>query len=303
MQSGQNWVVAIAHRVSSRILTTSLIAGSLMVSASLPLAAQTEASSSSEPSPRAPEATPRDLYSTLRPQLRLGSEGAYVVELQALLKLLGYYAGRVNGLYQEDTASAVSAFQQAAGLEPDGVVGPATWNRLLPTVPLATSIPNPNATPPAQPTAVSPQPDRSVSDLVTAPASAAQPESTASTPPSSSSAAASTASETANGGTATTSTSNSNTSANQTASSRQSAETATAATPVTLPILRLGMHGPAVIQLQERLQTLGVYQGAIDGIFGPATQTAVKSAQQQNQLTPDGVVGPATWRVLFRANQ
>jgi peptidoglycan hydrolase-like protein with peptidoglycan-binding domain len=36
----------------------------------------------------------------------------------------------------------------------------------------------------------------------------------------------------------------------------------------------------------------------IDGNFGPKTQDAVKSFQQGNILTPDGVVGPMTWQVL-----
>ena len=36
----------------------------------------------------------------------------------------------------------------------------------------------------------------------------------------------------------------------------------------------------------------------IDSKFGPKTQDAVKSFQQGNNLTPDGVVGPMTWQAL-----
>ncbi len=65
--------------------------------------------------------------------LRVGSQGTDVTELQSTLKLLGYFAGSVNGVFEENTAQAVKRFQQAAGIEADGVVGTATWNRLFPT--------------------------------------------------------------------------------------------------------------------------------------------------------------------------
>lgn len=67
-----------------------------------------------------------------RPTLQVGSEGSEVSELQATLKLLGYYQGSVDGMYSEETAAAVSAFQKAAGLTASGVVDQQTWNRLFP---------------------------------------------------------------------------------------------------------------------------------------------------------------------------
>ncbi|NJO40114.1 MAG: peptidoglycan-binding protein [Cyanobacteria bacterium RU_5_0] len=75
----------------------------------------------------------------IRSTLRLGSQGEEVSELQALLKLLGYYNGSIDGIYRQNTAAAVAAFQQSAGLQADGVVGPETWNRLLPPSPPATT--------------------------------------------------------------------------------------------------------------------------------------------------------------------
>jgi lysozyme family protein len=36
----------------------------------------------------------------------------------------------------------------------------------------------------------------------------------------------------------------------------------------------------------------------IDGVFGSKTQDAVKSFQQGNSLTVDGIVGPLTWAAL-----
>jgi peptidoglycan hydrolase-like protein with peptidoglycan-binding domain len=67
-----------------------------------------------------------------RPTLQVGSQGESVSELQAALKLLGFYPGEVDGSYNQSTASAVSKFQQAAGLNPDGIVGMSTWQKLFP---------------------------------------------------------------------------------------------------------------------------------------------------------------------------
>ena len=39
---------------------------------------------------------------------------------------------------------------------------------------------------------------------------------------------------------------------------------------------------------------------AIDGIFGPRTEASVRKFQQVFNLTPDGVVGKATWYALVR---
>src|SRR5438552_3401048 len=80
-----------------------------------------------------------------RPMLRTGSQGDEVSELQAALKLLGYFTGTVDGFYGETTAIAVYRFQQASGLRPDGVTGPATWSRLFPSTPEAqTPSPTPS---------------------------------------------------------------------------------------------------------------------------------------------------------------
>jgi len=53
-----------------------------------------------------------------------------------------------------------------------------------------------------------------------------------------------------------------------------------------------GATGSAVILVQQKL---GVVQ---DGIFGDATDAAVRNFQKQAKLTVDGVVGPNTWKAL-----
>ena len=57
--------------------------------------------------------------------LRLGSKGAGVRDLQAMLKLAGFGIV-VDGDFGEATDAAVRAFQQASSLSPDGIVGPKT---------------------------------------------------------------------------------------------------------------------------------------------------------------------------------
>lgn len=76
--------------------------------------------------------------------LELGSTGAVVKEVQAMLALMGYYSGAVDGLYEQSTSEAVRQFQTDAGLLADGVVGPLTWQRLLPTPALLNGLQEPN---------------------------------------------------------------------------------------------------------------------------------------------------------------
>lgn len=58
--------------------------------------------------------------------LKQGSKGAQVTELQQGLKKLGYYKPSVDGNFGPVTHNAVRAFQRATGHSDDGVFGPKT---------------------------------------------------------------------------------------------------------------------------------------------------------------------------------
>jgi len=181
------------------------------------------------------------VYAQSSPTLSAGSTGESVSQLQATLKLLGFYSGEITGIYDQPTTSAVAEFQAAAGIFADGVAGPSTWQKLLPAPSDVTAV-APSA-PVAAPVATSnPQPAPSNST------SPAQPEQ-----------------------------------------------------PLGPPVLRKEAEGPAVAQLQRELQTLGYYDGDIDGGFGEQTQLAVEEFQAAERLFVDGVVGAATWNALSRA--
>lgn len=64
-----------------------------------------------------------------------------------------------------------------------------------------------------------------------------------------------------------------------------------------MPILRRGARGEAVSTLQRALRETGAPL-AVDGVFGPATGSAVLAFQRGANLAVDGVVGPRTWAAL-----
>ena len=70
--------------------------------------------------------------------------------------------------------------------------------------------------------------------------------------------------------------------------------------------LRRGTTGPSVVTVQVSLNRIAQNYPAIpkiptvDGIFGSRTEAAVRKFQEIFNLTPDGIVGPATWYALVR---
>lgn len=62
--------------------------------------------------------------------------------------------------------------------------------------------------------------------------------------------------------------------------------------PAERPTLQREAKGPFVRFLQRRLKI------TIDGVFGPATEQAVRKFQREKGLTVDGIVGSETWTAL-----
>jgi N-acetylmuramoyl-L-alanine amidase len=64
--------------------------------------------------------------------------------------------------------------------------------------------------------------------------------------------------------------------------------------------LSRGDRGKEVLDVQTRLRGRGYELGreGVDGFFGPGTEVAVRSFQQERGLLADGVVGATTWREL-----
>jgi len=138
------------------------------------------------------------------PLLKVGSRGTEVSRLQQQLKGLGYYTyPKITGYYGTITRDAVIRFQKSKGLDADGIAGPKTFTAL---------------------------------------------------------------GKVSSGG----------------GSSSKSS------------LLKRGMKGSAVKDLQQKLKDKGYYQSSVDGIFGPKTEKAVKSFQKAVGITVDGIAGPVT---------
>ena len=76
------------------------------------------------------------------------------------------------------------------------------------------------------------------------------------------------------------------------------AEHAACAAQATATALRQGSRGETVRTVQTKLRRWGYYSGSVDGIYGPATEKAVRAFQKKNGLAVDGIVGRATFAAL-----
>ncbi|MCC5658549.1 peptidoglycan-binding protein [Nostoc sp. XA010] len=302
----------------------SLLASEILLFSITPLLIASTAVVSIAAPQKIAQVNPQD--SINRPILKVGSQGERVSELQAALKLLGFYSGAVDGTYTENTASAVSRFKQAAGLNPDGIVDASTWQRLFPNKPVAastvpssqprfnsatnfpvptqasnlTNVANPN--PPRQavtqvPTNPEPRPTTPRQAVKQVPNS---PEPRPATP------RRTTTSSTQKTPNRTTSTTRNPSTTRTRQTTRTQPNTTTKRTPGIqytsegMPILRIGLRGSEVVKLQQQLKKLGFLKGDADGDFGETTEAAVKAAQKRYGLEADGVVGGSTWEVLLR---
>ncbi len=60
------------------------------------------------------------------------------------------------------------------------------------------------------------------------------------------------------------------------------------------------VSGDDVLGLQQRLSGLGFDLGRVDGVFGPATDVALREFQRSVGVDPDGTCGPDTFRAMAR---
>ncbi len=229
--------------------------------------------------------------------LKLGASGMEVRKLQARLAELGYYAGGVDGIYGETTATAVKAFQRNNGLSGDGQAGEQTQKKLYSTTANYANHPVATADPGASRSLELGMTGNDVYALqqrlielryLTGVADGVFGEETQ---------IALTAFQKNN---------------NLTADGKAGAATlrklagsvkaATRATPTPVPsgvvTLREGDTGESVYILQAQLFELGYYTGRIDGRYTEETTVAVTRFQLANGLTADGIAGKGTQNKL-----
>lgn len=68
--------------------------------------------------------------------------------------------------------------------------------------------------------------------------------------------------------------------------------------PSVYALSKLGSRGNEVRRIQTKLKSLGYYKGSVDGIYGSATQKAVRAFQKNCGITADGIAGAKTLRFL-----
>ena len=164
--------------------------------------------------------------------LRVGSRGDSVRRMQFWLRIISTNyttidAPAVDGIFGSDTQRSVRAFQAKFGLTVDGIVGPATWEKLYQLyADITNDLLDENQRPGVYPGSA----------------------------------------------------------------------------------LRLGSTGKAVREAQYYLVLMSAYYTSIpriniDGEFGAATKKAVIAFQTLNGLEADGIIGPATWQLLYEQSQ
>lgn len=248
--------------------------------------------------------------------LKFGSRGSRVTLLQQALKDLSFLSGKADGKFGTATQLAVTAFQQANGLNADGLAGSRTLKKIeallegdtggtVTNPPASEPTPNPSAGASGIPSRTlrrgyQGEDVKSVQSRLKA---LGYYTGTVDGKYGTGSMAAVKAfqarhSLTADG------LAGSNT--YRILFSDQAQSAASSSTPTTAPAyskptrtLRLNDTGEDVKYLQSRLKELGYYTSLLDGSFGSGTKTAVMAFQKQHGLEDDGVAGSRTYNILF----
>lgn len=249
--------------------------------------------------------------------LRVGSSGDNVSNIQFWLNTVGTFVSSipevsVDGVFGSGTQAAVTAYQRYKGLAADGVVGRATWNALYADY---TSVQNDVSGGVGAFPGTTLRPGSSGSDVrrvqfflrVISRSNSAVPNVAIDGQFGSATQASVRAFQSAYGlsadGAVGRVTWNK---LYEVYTSILNGLLSAAERPGTYPgsPLAVGSSGRRVKEMQYYLYILSAYYSAIpriafDGVFGPATQAAVRAFQGLFKLTVDGIVGRATWDALY----
>lgn len=252
------------------------------------------------------------------PEIRLGNQGEQVTMLQRTLLTLGFYQGTVDGVYGASTQKAVRAYQKAHSIRETGKMDSFTWMSIR----AAVSTPAPYQTPSPENEinennvivmtkgtrglAVTKLEERLIAlgyktDVPNGVYDASDMDAVR-------------AFQRNNGltssGVADLYTQRALYSANAVPAAEappkdwQSLNTPTPVPEQPLPqdTLLIGSFGEAVSALQSRLIALKYLSGKADGIYGTQTAKAVTAFQKASGLTPDGVAGAQTLKLLYQTD-
>ena len=244
---------------------------------------------------------------TANGSMTIGTTGDEVLTAESALQSLGYFIGTPDSTYDAVTAAAVRAFQKENGLAQDGKIGSKTWARLTGMDGIAAvSKPAVESVDAKTTTGLSTNGSMvigskgaGVIEVQNLLASLGYYTSLVDGKYNSVTAAAVKRFQSRNGLTA-----DGKVGAKTLAALRSGSAIAADSDTQNYSLngsLELGSSGDAVKTLQEKLQALGYYKGAINSVFDAATLAAVQSFQSKNGLSADGKVGYDTINKLENA--
>ena len=249
--------------------------------------------------------------------LREGDEGDDVLAVQVRLTALGYYTGKLDGIYGKGTITAMKAFQGRNNLKVDGICGPNTLMVLYSDSAIdagSTQQPEADPIPTGKPTSILRPGDKG--DEVKSVQNRLQElgyyddkidgiygDDTTEAVRFFQSRNGLKVDGKVGANTADKLYSTSAIPAYSGSSSSTPTSSPTNAVQVTpSQTLRLGDEGDDVVLLQVRLMALGYLSGKADGVFGSATGAALAAFQLRNGLEADGIAGTKTYKKLFSAD-
>ena len=276
------------------------------------------------PTPKpTPTPSPVPTYNVPENTVRRNDTGKDVKTIQKRLRELGYYKGAIDGEFTGASVAALKAFQEANGLEADGVAGKATYEKLFDVTTLKkdqTPTPPPEITPvpgeeesgiPSEASYETLRKGTMSADVATMQQKlidlgylTGEPDGNYGTATEKAVRAFQKTNDLGVDGTAGTQTLTLMYSSEAAAASASPAATAAdkakeaAQAAAEDGTLKKGSSGDAVKEMQQTLIKLGYLTGKADGNFGTKTYEALVAFQKANKLTADGIAGSKTLKKL-----